>query len=272
MDEGARLARFVARRTLTFLVPTHADVARVPAVAHPLAVAIWQRRHANERASVALAERMLARAQKVGADGWSDALVRFAEDERRHVEAVRSALGALDAPGTVAATLAEPPVAEADALSLARDIVVGVAVCETISAARFANVRASTDIPGFRALIDGFLRDEVAHAGLGFALTPSARALAHRVCGADGDSWLVVEIVRAMCELELVVGLDGERAGLAPRRPQPAHNPGIVEPNIDALAFYEAVERRILPRFTASGLLVERAWRSRFTTRALTAS
>ena len=78
------------------------------------------------------------------------------------------------------------------------------------------------------------------------------------------DAWLVGEAMTALRELESVVGLDGARRGLEPARPQPAGNPGVVEPNLDAIAFYQAVEQRVLPRFARVGVDVTTAWQGRW--------
>lgn len=252
------LARFTSRRK-TALAPVDVSV-RDGLAPHACAAAaiVWQRRHANEQASVALAERMIEAAEAAGRDDTVvRALARLADDEQGHVDATANVLDAFDAPHAPAQAIRAPEVDEPPALSLARDIVVGLAICESVSAARFAVVRRVTDVPALRALVDGFLRDEVAHAKLGFLLLGEARAMA-------SETWLVTEAMTALRELEAVVGLDGARRGLEPPRPQPSGNPGVVEPNLDAIAFYEAVEQRVLPRFAVAGIDLAPAWQRRW--------
>lgn len=252
------LARFTSRRRTT-LAAVDASV-RDGLSPHACAAAaiVWQRRHANEQASVALAERMVEASSAAGRDDVVvRALARLADDEQAHVDAAANVLDAFDAPHAAAQAIRVPDADEPPAFSLARDIVVGLAICESVSAARFAVVRKVTDVPALRALVDGFLRDEVAHAKLGFLLLREARALAT-------DAWLVREAMTALRELEVVVGMDGARRGLEPPRPQPTGNPGVVEPNLDALAFFRAVEQRVLPRFAHAGLDLAAAWQSRW--------
>lgn len=264
-EQVTPLARFVRRRRTAFVPPRIEDVRTLDPAARDAAKVVWQRRHANERASVDLAERMQRYARALGADEQVDALARLAEDEREHVGATGAVLDALAAPRTAAAPIRAPDSSEPPELSFARDVAVGLALCETVSAARFAAVRAATDIAVFRRLIDGFLRDEVAHAALGMALLPCARDGVRRTLGdADGDAWLTRELSRALVELESTVGLDGARRGLMPPRPQPRGNPGIIEPNLDAIAFYDAVAGRILPRVERCGLPIRAPWESRF--------
>ena len=252
------LARFTSRRRSS-LAPVDASV-RDGLSPHACAAAaiVWQRRHANEQASVALAERMVEAATAAGCDDVVvRALARLADDEQAHVDAAANVLDAFDAPHATAQAIRVPDAEEPAALSLARDIVVGLAICESVSAARFAVVRRVTDVPALRALVDGFLRDEVAHARLGFLLLDVARGLA-------SEPWLVTEAMIALRELEGVVGLDGARRGLDPPRAQPRGNPGVVEPNLDAIAFYTAVEGRVLSRFAAAGIDVAAAWQRRW--------
>jgi hypothetical protein len=38
----------------------------------------------------------------------------------------------------------------------------------------------------------------------------------------------------------------------------------VVEPNLDAIAFYSAIEQRVLPRFARAGVDVTAAWQRRW--------
>ena len=81
---------------------------------------------------------------------------------------------------------------------------------------------------------------------------PEAQRFAHAIAAATFRAF------------DLGVGLDSERRGMPEARPQPPSNPGVVEPTIDALAFYDAVRRTILPSFEAAGFSMRRAWDERF--------
>lgn len=259
------LAGFIRRRRVAFAPPCSSELTNLDPTARAAAILVWQRRHANERASVNLAERMERHARALATGETVGALERLADDERRHVDATGAVLDALQAPRVTAARIRTPDPSEPAELAFARDVVVGLAVCESVSAARFAAVRSATDIPVFRRLIDGFLRDEIAHAALGIALLPYARGLVRRTVGSAAcDAWMTSELMSALVELERTVGLDGARRGLRPPRPQPSENPGVIEPNLDALAFYDAVTRRILPQIERCGLPIRAAWEARF--------
>lgn len=269
--EASPLARFTRRRLTTFAaLATYrcAPLAELDIPARRVATIVWQRRHANEQASVALAERMISAAHAIGTSRNPEvipALTRLSRDEQAHVTACASVLETLGAPLAAPQPLRPHPSGEEPMLSFSRDVLMGLVVCETVSAARFAVVRRHTDILAIRRLIDAFLRDEVAHAGLGFALVPIAIHFTTRVLGAQrGKAWICRELLSAMAELEDVVGLDGARRGLPPVRPQPKGNPGIVEPGLDARAFYDAVTRRILPRLDACRVDITHEWRHRF--------
>ena len=132
----------------------------------------------------------------------------------------------------------------------------GLVVCETVSALRFARVRRHTDVPVARACLELFLRDEVAHARLGFLLLPLAVANHAASVGSEkAHEDLSAELAQTFRYLDEAVGLDAERTGLAlETRPQPTPNAGVVEPMIDALAFYDAVQGTIAPRLARLGV------------------
>lgn len=205
----------------------------------------------NESHSVALGERIAEFLP-------GPAIARLIEDERAHVELACSFLKRLgapevDVPPFDGITATDPP-----ERALFRAVLTGLAVCESVSAARFAAVRAHTDLPIPRACIEYFLRDEIAHAELGFSLLPSALA------GIDAAE-LDAELTATFRTLELTVGLDAERKKLELRaRPQLPMNAGIVEPAIDALAFYECVARSILPRLEKIGIDARKIWARRW--------
>ena len=147
-----------------------------------------------------------------------------------------------------------------------RRVATGLVVCETVSAVRFAVVRRHTDLPVARACIDRFLRDEVAHARLGFLLLPLARSHHAATVGeARAREDLDEELAATFRHLDQVVGLDAERRGLAlEARAQPTQNAGVVEPALDALAFYDAVRNTIVPRLAKQGVDAGSAWARRW--------
>lgn len=256
-----------ATRSRPFCPPMEVShVALLVPEARAVAGIVWQRRNANEQASVVLAERMHLAAHTLALPrSVLEALARFRDDEQRHVDATTSVLRVLGLEPASPQAIRTPLASEATALSFARDVLVGLVVCESVSAARFAVVRAATDLPVFRQVIASFLRDEVAHGALGLLLLPLALSMTLEALGSESaDAWALDTLMSALLELELTVGLDGARKGLEPSRPQPAGNPGIVEPNLDAHAFYRAVVRHLLPRLEAAGLPVRERWEKRF--------
>ncbi|MBC7018018.1 hypothetical protein, partial [Salmonella enterica] len=138
-------------------------------------------------------------------------------------------------------------------------------VCESVSAERYAAVREHTDVYTARAIIDIFLRDEVVHAKLGFVLLPDALDGLERVHGEAAVASLVAaELPMVFRELDGTIGLDAERNGLPDPGVLPPGNPGVVTPATDALAFYDAIEGRIIPRLEACGIPASRSWRARW--------
>lgn len=199
--------------------------------------------------------------------GMENAVLRLDEDERAHValcEAFVQRLGVRDV------AQAQPKMREQDgelpSLRLLRYVLTGLAVSESVSALRFAVVRAHTDLPLPRACIDLFLRDESAHARLGFLLLPAALAHHRDQVGAErADDDIDAELRSTFRHLDLAVGLDAHRRHLVLRaRPQPTDNPGVVEPALDALAFYVGMERTILPRLERLEVRATAAWRERW--------
>lgn len=244
------------------------DAAVVPALARQAAQLVWARRVANERLSVGVARRIRATVEQAGVvDSAIDAaLERLEADEVAHVELATTMLNRLGATTSVGSDAA-PPAPPGDAAeSLFRQVLTALCVCEVVSAVRFASVRPHTDLPLPRACIELMLRDEATHGELGFALLPLAVARLVAEVGRDRVAVIAGDELRtALRELDRVVGLDaGRRGGLGPARPQPTPNPGVVEPAVDAAAFYTAVERVIVPRLERAGLPALAAWRERW--------
>ena len=234
-----------------------------PAPAVHAAVLVWSRRVRNEAQSVALAHELRA---VVGSDDpvLAAALDRLADDEQSHVELATAFLAVLGAaPPPPEPALPDHP--EPPTLRALRCVLTGLAVCETVSAMRFATVRAHTDLAAARACIELFLRDEIAHARLGFLLLPGAIAARAAEVGDAVTGEIERELGATFRHLDLVVGLDAERRGLVlARRAQPPCNAGVVEPALDALAFRDAITRTIVPRLTRLGIDAGTIWSQRW--------
>jgi hypothetical protein len=240
-----------------------------PDVALDVARFVWHRRVVNETRSIELARQMQIVASRVEGIGPSfiDALVRLEKDETSHVELATAVLKKLHAPtiamptDTNAVVLPDEP----NVLSLMRLVLTGLCVCESISAARFAAVREHTDLDGYRACIELFYRDELTHAELGFVMLPHVvNRLRDEVGTERADELMTGELQTTLGHMDRVVGLDFERkGGLPPARPQPKQNPGVVEPAVDALAFYRSIHENILPRLESMGFVAQDAWKKR---------
>jgi hypothetical protein len=263
---GARLLAFARRRQ-----PVAPDASAVdPRALTPPALAaarvVWARRVVNETTSVEVAARLrvAATAAKLGPEADA-ALERLEDDEARHVTLARTVLAHLgDNPPSPSVT---PPLrAEPSPAPLVRLVLTGLAICETVSAARFVAVRRHTDLPVYRSFIELFLGDEAAHGELGFTLLPVALGLLDEKLGAPQTAALVAEELQGtLRHLDKTIGLDLERRGGPPRsRAQPSDNPGVVEPAVDAIAFYEAIHGTILPRLAELGLPAREAWATRW--------
>lgn len=273
-----RLASF-AQRPRAIAPSLHTlDAASWPEPARRAALLAWTRRVASESQSVEIAvELRAAHARAAHARGGptsphvEDAIARLEDDERAHVALCRAfvqAIGGARAPDAVA-----PPIEgddRAPSLRVLSYVLTGLAICESVSALRFATVRAHTDLPVPRACIDLFLRDETAHARLGFDLLPIALADHARAVGAAAATRdVTAELRETLRHLDLVVGLDAQRRGLSlVARAQPSGNPGVIEPQLDALTLYRGMERTIAPRLDRAlaplDVSASRAWLTRW--------
>lgn len=263
-----RLWAFAQRRRLPppDLASLNAD-AWTPA-ARTATAFVWNRRVLNETRSVELARDLgvALDAASLLTAGAAAACQRLGDDESLHTELAASFLKQVGAEVVAVAPEALPVDGGAPTLAVLRRVATGLAVCETVSAVRFAVVRRHTDLPIPRACIELFLRDEVAHARLGFLLLPHALSWHAAAVGrSEAEADLDSELKATFRHLDLVVGLDAERRGLRlVRRPQPPANAGVVEPALDALAYYDAVTQTILPRLRKVGIEAEPLWSSRW--------
>lgn len=259
MDERTRrwLEAF-ARRAIP-PVPD-ARMLSAPAEALEAATIVWRRRLLNEELSVELAVALRHVAGELQLDRpILAALDRLKEDEARHVAAATSVLNVFGRAPAAKSSLPLPDASPEECW--ARLVLTGLCVCESVSAARFAAVREHVDLPAFRACIDTFHRDERAHGELGFVLLPGAIARLRTAIGsARATELLHNELRHTFGELDRVVGMRLALHGPLPQpRLQPPDNPGVVEPLIDAHAFYGALDR-IVPRLESLGLRASAAW------------
>lgn len=228
----------------------------------------------SEAASVEVAVELRAacRASGLVIEGLPAALDRLEEDERAHVAICRAFVEAIGLRTASDAAVREAaPDDRAPSLLVLSYVLTGLSICESVSALRFATVRAHTDLPIPRACLDRFLRDETAHARLGFDLLPLAIMQHSRAVGRERAARDVEDELRATSRhLDLVVGLDAERRGLTLiARDQPSDNPGVVEPMLVALTLYRGMERTIAPRLDRAlaplAVSASRAWIDRWT-------
>lgn len=245
------------------------ECASWPEEARASAALVWSRRGIAEAQSVALAERIrehIARVSGSDRDALIEACDRLLEDERRHVALARAFLERLGGRAPRSPPGIAPDRAEPWQRFLLRCVLTGLAVCETVSAMRFATVREHTDLAVPRACIESFLRDEIAHARLGFLLLPTV--LEERAAGIGRDAMMEevrIELRSTFRHLDLEVGMDAERRGIVlVRRPQPPMNPGVVEPALDALALRRAIRRAVIPRLARLGIDAAPMWTARW--------
>lgn len=269
MDESTTrwLQAFTQRRRSATPNPDHLETC--PQEAIDVARLIWHRRVVNETRSVEVARKLRQLASAIGSlgDDVDAALLRLEQDEMTHVELAGAVLKKWNAPASTipnaATTIVLPD--EPRAVSLLRLVLTGLCICESVSAARFASVREHTDLDGYRACIELFYRDELTHAELGFVLLPHVANVLRNELGAERATSLIMEELRATFgEMDRIVGLNMERNGGVPRaRPQPTMNPGVVEPAVDAAAFYRCIHEDLLPRLEALGFSAREAWTTR---------
>ncbi len=196
--------------------------------------------------------------------GWTTRFLAAAHDEIFHAKLCAATGARLSAPpprydaGPVHARLAPlaDPTRRACALAL-----IEVAVGETIPLSMFRAGRRAAREPLTRAVLHRILIDEVRHQRLGW--------------GAMSAWWPALdESSRAAMQEEARAGLgamEQQIAGPALRWLQASKpfNPkyaelGVLAPEARVEAFYEAVERLVVPRLTRLGLDGGRAWRDRY--------
>jgi hypothetical protein len=198
--------------------------------------------------------------------GWTARFLAAAHDEIFHAKlcaATGARLGALrpcyDA-GPVHARLAPlaDPTRRAGALAL-----IEIAVGETISLAMFRAGRRAAREPLTRAVLHRILIDEVRHQRLGWSAIsawwpaldrPNRLALQEEARAGLGATEQQIA-APALRRLEAKTDFAPHYAEL-----------GVLAPEARVEAFYEAVERLVLPRLTRIGLDGQSAWRDRYAT------
>lgn len=266
MADEALAKRFTHRRRPELPPIAELDPTELVPEARAAAVLVWARRVTNETGSCEVGRRLETTARALGLDAdVTAALTRLREDEECHAAVAGAMLVALGQPDFTPADVLGALPDESLERSFCRQVIAALCIAESVSAARYAAVREVTDLPIPHACIDLLLRDEVLHGRLGFDLLPLAMARLEAAEGAAAARSFALAIAKETFRaFDLTVGLDSERRGMPEARPQPTTNPGIVEPAIDALAFYDAVLRSILPAFASAGLDADEAWRNRF--------
>ena len=227
----------------------------------------WPMRAAEELRSALVFRAAHRAARAVGGALWAGfgaTLARTVGDELRHARLCLTVGAALGAPPPVwdrtplRARLTALPAPRVRAGAL---LLVEAAIGETVSSLLFRAGRRAAVEPLTRAALSSILGDEVRHARLGWAALAAL--------------WPALELPeRAALQGEAAAGLGGlERAIALPalrrldagERFNPAHAAlGVLAPEARVEAFYQAVERLVLPRLSRLGLDGEAAWRERY--------
>ncbi len=227
----------------------------------------WPMRAAEELRSALVFRAAHRAARAVGGALWAGfgaALGRTVRDELRHTRlcvAVGAALGAAAPAWDRAPLRARMAALPAPRLRAGALLLVEAAIGETVSSLLFRAGRRAAVEPLTRAALTSILGDEVRHARLGWA------ALAALWPALDDGE-------RAALQREATAGLGGlERTVALPALQRleagepfdPAHAAlGVLAPAARVEAFYEAVERLVLPRLSRLGLDGDAAWRERY--------
>jgi hypothetical protein len=241
------------------------DVSGFPAEQVLFAAAAWPLRAAEEARSEAVFREIgrVAVAERVD-PVFQARIDQAADDERFHAELCVEVGAELGAPSPrydatpVERRLAALPSGLPRLLAL---LTVEVAVGETLSCALFKEGMQRAKEPLTRAALSAILRDEAKHAQLGWNLI---EALAPRLDGRD-RAFLQEEVRLQLGALEQVhavpalrsleQGLDFDSA---------LESLGVLHPEVRVAAFYEALERRVLPRLEALGLEGHGGWQRRY--------
>jgi hypothetical protein len=234
------------------LSPEEAEVAR----------RAWGARMESEYRSMVVFSELVARFPEVGFPlEVTTAATRLLQDEARHTELcakLADKLGghhdvALDARGLRLVSDRLPA-----HLFVARWTISMFCVGEAASVGLLQSLAAHVTDPCATVVVRTLLRDEILHDRFGWAL---ARLAVARLTDDERD-WLGAELARAFHHYERVdancLRPDG---GEVPEGPPPTSpNLGVVPAHIFARAFYQRLDRVILPALAALGVPAYEAW------------
>jgi hypothetical protein len=225
----------------------------------------WPMRAAEELRSAMVFRAMAQAARAIGgaAAPWAPVLWRAVRDELRHARLctlVGARLGALPPRHDLWPVRARVGGLGRGRARLAALLLVEAAIGETVSMALFRAGRRAAAEPLTRAALTSILVDEVRHARLGWA---AATAL-----------WPELVIDRERLQREVTAGLGAlemqiaypalKRLDAGDRFDPALARLGMLAPEARVEAFYDAVERLVLPRLTRLGLDGQAAWRERY--------
>jgi hypothetical protein len=221
-------------------------------------------RAAEEQRSAQIFEAAAAAAASIGEARLAEVLEGVARDEQRHVALcveVGDALGAAppafdDAP--VEQRLGALPTARRRLASL---LLVEAAIGETISSALFRAGRRATTEPCAHGALTAILTDEIRHARIGWE---ALRDLWPRLDAVERDR-LRDDAAAALGGLEQQIALPAlQRIEAATPFDPSCAAQGVLSPEARVEAFYDALERHVLPRLTALGIDGDHAWSTRY--------
>jgi hypothetical protein len=240
------------------------DLSGFTAAQIEFAIAAWPMRTAEELRS-ARVYRALARACRgILPEPWPARFEEVVREELRHArlcEAVGARLGAarpVHDPSRVRARLAELPDAEARTIAL---LAVEVAMGETVSMTLFRAGRRAATEPLTRWALDAIVRDETRHQQLGWdglerllpSLSPPRREA------------LDLELARSLGAFEQQIALPVLKRLEAGEPFDPAHAAlGVLAPEARVEAFYDAIEKLVIPHLARLGVGGQRAWDNRY--------
>jgi hypothetical protein len=139
---------------------------------------------------------------------------------------------------------------------------VEVAAGETVSCALFREAATRSREPLTKWALTAILRDEARHAQLGWETLTAALALP----GAPAElEPLHGELKAALASMEQITAVPSLRMLEAGTPYDPALDAlGVLAPQVRVEAFYDALEKRVLPRLDALGLRASEAWAARY--------
>jgi hypothetical protein len=221
-------------------------------------------RAAEELRSAAIFRAAAGGARRLGENQLALQLGAIVRDEIRHVRlcaSVGAELGAPEPRYDLSLVRARLRGLRSPELRLTSILLVEGAIGETISTALFRAGRRTAIEPRTRNALTAILRDEVRHAQLGWRLM---RSLWPKLSTTIRDS-LQQEATRSLGSLEQTIALPSLKR-LQAREP---FAPGLAElgvlaPEERVEAFYNSVERLVIPRLTRLGLNGIAAWQNRY--------